>query len=153
LPASLGAHPAFTWPLVEGVDKESHVLEFSDPELAPVRRLMDGLVLHEPVPTPIHDQTLTLAPALFDADAIILPSPLSRSVRYTAPAAPAVEVAWDGFHQLGIWSRAGGDFVCIEPWHGTASPVDFDGEFHDKPGLMLILPGERRTLSMRIRLY
>ena len=29
---------------------------------------------------------------------------------------------------------------------------DFAGEFRDKPGLMLIPPGERRTLTMRIRL-
>jgi galactose mutarotase-like enzyme len=83
---------------------------------------------------------------------VILPQPASRSVRYTATGAPAIEVAWEGFEQLGIWSRDGGDFLCIEPWHGMASPTDFDGEFRDKPGLMLIPPGERRTLSMRIRL-
>ena len=103
-------------------------------------------------PTPIAGRTLALEPALFAADAVILPDPASRSVRYTAPGAPAIEVAWEGFRQLGIWSRDGGDFLCIEPWHGTASPADFDGEFRDKPGLMLIPPGERRTLSMRIRL-
>jgi galactose mutarotase-like enzyme len=152
LPASLGAHPAFAWPLAEGVRKEAHVLEFSEPEPAAVRRLSDGLLLPEPAATPINDKTLKLAPALFEADAIILPSPASHSVRYTAPGAPVVEVSWEGFRALGMWSRAGGDFVCIEPWHGTASPVDFDGEFLDKPGLMLIPPSERRSLSMRIRL-
>ena len=97
-------------------------------------------------------RTLALEPALFAADAVILPEPVSRSVRYTAPGAPAIELAWEGFRQLGIWSREGGDFLCIEPWYGTASPQDFDGEFRDKPGLMLIPPGERRTLSLRIRL-
>jgi galactose mutarotase-like enzyme len=105
----------------------------------------------EPEATPVAGRTLALEPALFEADAVILPSPTSRSVRYTAPGSPAVELAWEGFNQLGLWSRAGGDFLCIEPWHGTASPVDFDGEFIDKPGLMLIPPGEHRTLSMRIR--
>ena len=89
---------------------------------------------------------------MFATDAVILPQPVSRSVRYTAPGAPAVELAWDGFPQLGIWAREGGDFLCIEPWYGTASPTDFDGEFSDKPGLMLIAPDERRTLSLRIRL-
>ena len=103
-------------------------------------------------PTPVAGSTLALDPALFEADALILPDPASRSVRYTAPGAPAIEVAWEGFSDLGLWSRTGADFLCIEPWHGTASPTDFDGEFLDKPGLMLIPPGERRTLSMRIRL-
>jgi galactose mutarotase-like enzyme len=152
LPASLGAHPAFVWPLVEGLDKDAHVLEFAEPETAPVRRLDGGLLKSEPEPTPIIGQNLALDPALFATDAVILPKPASRSVRYTAPGAPAIEVAWEGFEQLGIWSRDGADFLCIEPWHGTASPIDFDGEFRDKPGLMLIPPGERRALSMRIRL-
>jgi galactose mutarotase-like enzyme len=152
LPASLGAHPGFIWPLAEGIAKPAHVLEFAEPEPAPIRRLDGGLLKPAALPTSITGQTLTLDPALFDADAVILNQPASRSLRYTAPGAAAIEVTWDGFQELGIWSRAGGDFICLEPWHGTASPTDFDGEFHDKPGLMLIPPGERRTLSMRIRL-
>jgi galactose mutarotase-like enzyme len=151
LPASVGAHPGFIWPLVEGLDKTAHVLEFAEPETAPVRRLDGGLLKPAPEATPIDGHTLALNPALFAADAVILAQPASTSVRYTAPGAPAIEVAWQGFEQLGIWSREGGDFLCIEPWHGMTSPADFDGEFRDKPGLMQIPPGERRTLSMRIR--
>ena len=152
LPASIGAHPGFAWPLAEGVEQAAHVLEFAEPETAPARRLAGGLLLRTPEPTPIIGQTLALEPALFATDAVILPELASRSVRYTAPGAPAVELAWEGFHQLGIWSREGGNFLCIEPWLGMASPVDFDGAFSDKPDLMLIPPGERRTLSLRIRL-
>ena len=152
LPASVGAHPAFVWPLADGVEKTAHRLEFAQEEAGPVLRLADGLVRPEPQPSPIEGQTLPLDPALFEADALILPQPASRSVRFSAPGAPTVEVSWDGFRQLGIWSREGGDFLCIEPWHGTASPIDFDGEFQEKPGLMLIPPGDQRTLSMRIRL-
>jgi len=152
LPASLGAHPGFIWPLADGVGKAAHVLEFAAPEPAPVRRLIGGLLSREAVATPIAGRTLALEPALFAADALILCQTASTSVRYTAPGAPAVEVAWEGFRDLGVWSREGGDFICIEPSFGTASPVDFDGEFRDKPGVMLIAPGEHRTLSLRIRL-
>ncbi|MEJ0019874.1 MAG: aldose 1-epimerase family protein [Acetobacteraceae bacterium] len=152
LPASLGAHPAFVWPLVDDLDKASHALEFEVPETGPIRRLTGGLLRPAPEPSPIDGYRLALAPALFADDAVILPEPASTSVRYCAPGAPAVEVAWQGFRQLGIWSREGGDFVCIEPWYGMASPSDFDGEFRDKPGLMLIPPGERETLTLRIRL-
>jgi galactose mutarotase-like enzyme len=152
LPASVGAHPGFVWPLAEGVPKAAHVLEFAEPETAPVRRLDNGLLKPDEMPTPVVGQILPLDPSLFDADAVILDQPASPSLRYTAPGAAAIEVAWNGFRELGIWSRSGGDFICIEPWHGTASPTDFDGDFIDKPGLMLIPPGEKRTLSMRIRL-
>jgi galactose mutarotase-like enzyme len=151
LPASVGAHPAFRWPLSDGVAKEAHVLEFEQPEPAPIRRLSGGL-LGDPQPTPIQVSTLALDQDLFEADAIIFDQIESRSVRFTAPGAEAIEVAWDGFTELGVWMRPGGDFLCIEPWHGTASPVGFDGEFREKPGLLLIPPGERRVLTMRVRL-
>jgi galactose mutarotase-like enzyme len=152
LPASLGAHPGFVWPLADGVEKTAHVLDFAEPETGPVRRLSGGVLIPAPQPSPIVTQRLALNEALFAADALILPNPVSRSVRYTAPGASTIEVAWEGFRQLGIWSRVGGDFLCIEPWHGTASPADFDGEFRDKPDLMHIPPGDHRTLSMRVRL-
>ena len=124
LPASVGAHPGFRWPLREEIDKAAHVLEFDQPEPAPIRRLASGL-LGAPQPTPIRGSTLALDPALFAADAIILDQPASSSVRFTAPGAEAIEVAWEGFSELGIWMRPGGDFLCIEPWHGTRQPGGF----------------------------
>jgi galactose mutarotase-like enzyme len=157
LPASVGAHPGFIWPLAEDATKTAHVLIFEQAEHAPIRRLEGGLLRPQPEPTPIAGDTLNLAPSLFAADAIILDELVSRSARFTAPGAEAIEVSWDGFDQLGIWTRMTGDdtcadFLCIEPWHGTASPADFAGEFRDKPGLLLLPPGERRVLSLRIRL-
>jgi len=109
-------------------------------------------LLGPPQATPISGSMLALDPALFEADAIILDQVASSSVRFTAPGAEAIEVSWEGFRELGIWMRPGGDFLCIEPWYGTHSPADFDGEFRDKPGLMLIPPHDKRVLTMRIRL-
>jgi galactose mutarotase-like enzyme len=151
LPASVGAHPGFRWPLSDEFEKAAHVLEFDQPEPAPIRRLSGGL-LGDPQPTPIQGSTLALDPALFEADALILDQVASSSVRFTAPGAEVIEVSWEGFRELGVWMRPGGDFLCIEPWHGTASPVGFDGEFLDKPGLLLIPPGDKRVLTMRLRL-
>ncbi|RWM27763.1 aldose 1-epimerase family protein [Mesorhizobium sp.] len=153
LPASVGAHPAFNWPLLPELAKEAYRLTFADDEPAPIRRLKDGLLLPAPQPTPISGKTLTLAEKLFDDDAVILDRPASASVRYAAERGPAIEMSWQGFNELGIWSKPGGaPFLCIEPWHGTASPIDFDGEFADKPGVMLIPPGAKRTLSYQIGL-
>ena len=151
LPASVGGHPAFNWPLLPGTAKEDHHLHFSDEELAPIRRLKDGLLRAEPVPSPIAGNSLALSERLFDEDAIILDRLASHSVRYAAGRGPSLEISWRDFRELGIWSKPGGaPFLCIEPWRGFASPSDFDGEFSDKPGLMPIKPGEKRTLSYRI---
>jgi galactose mutarotase-like enzyme len=151
LPASIGAHPAFNWPLVEGAAKASYRLTFSDAEPAPVRRLNDGLMREKPEPTPIEGQTLALSERLFDDDALVLDRLASRSVRYAADRGPSLEVSWRGFRELGIWSKPGGaGFLCIEPWSGFASPADFDGEFSDKPGLMHIAPGASEVVKYLI---
>ncbi|PBC09557.1 aldose 1-epimerase family protein [Mesorhizobium sp. WSM3859] len=153
LPASIGAHPAFTWPLSPELPKEAYRLTFAKDEPAPVRRLKDGLLLPGTQPTPIEGKTLPLSEKLFVDDAVILDKPASTSVRYTASQGPAIDITWQGFNELGIWSKPGGaPFLCIEPWHGIASPADFDGEFADKPGVMSIEPGGGRVLSYRIGL-
>ena len=146
LPCSIGGHPALQWPLSPGVPKESYRLTFSHDESAPIRRLKDGLLLPDPRPSPIRGRVLELSERLFDDDAIILDKLASTSLRYAAEKGPALEVSWEGFRQLGIWSKPGGaPFLCIEPWYGFASPIDFDGEFTDKPGLMHIPPGGTRA--------
>jgi galactose mutarotase-like enzyme len=153
LPASVGAHPAFRWPLARGIAKEEHALEFSLPEPNPVRRLQDGLLQLRTYETPIDGRKLALSESLFAADALIFDRLASRSVRYTAPGAPTIEVGWDGFRELGLWSKPGAAFLCIEPWYGYASPADFSGDFELKPGLFHLAPGETKILTMRIRIF
>jgi galactose mutarotase-like enzyme len=150
LPASMGAHPAFRWPLVEGVAKEAHTLTFDAEEAPTIRGVVGGLLTPADRPSPLLGRVLPLTPALFAQDALILENPASRSVRFAAPGTPTLTVSWDGFPQLGVWSRADGDFLCIEPWHGMASPEDFDGPFIEKPWLMHIPPGESVSASYSV---
>jgi galactose mutarotase-like enzyme len=150
LPASMGAHPAFRWPLVPGTPKEDYALTFDAPEPGPLCALAGGLLTGAERASPVAGQHLALTEALFADDALILPHPASRSVRFAAATGPALSVAWEGFDQLGIWSKTGSDFLCIEPWCGMASPADFAGDFMQKPWLMLIPPGEQRAATHRM---
>ena len=151
LPASFGAHPAFRWPLLPGIAKTDHVLTFGADEPAPIRRARGGFLAPERHPTPIRDRRLPLSDDLFTVSAIVMDAPASAWVRYAAPGAPAVTVSWDsGFPNLGIWARPDAALICIEPWHGMASPDGWDGDFVDKPGIMRIPPGERRRAVHRI---
>jgi len=151
LPASIGAHPAFHWPLKDGADKRAHTIIFSDAEPAPIRRLKDGLLLKEPEPSPVQGGALALSESLFVKDAMIFDQLASTSLSYSAPGGPTITFAWEGFRELGIWSKpSGAAFLCIEPWYGYASPVGFDGEFADKPGVMHIAVGETRSVTQRI---
>ena len=101
LPASIGAHPAFNWPLLPDLAKTAYQLTFAEDEPAPIRRLKDGLLLAAPQPTPIEGKTLALSERLFDEDAVILDQPASTSVRYAAERGPAIEMSWQGFQGIG----------------------------------------------------
>ena len=150
LPAAIGAHPAFNWPLVPGLAKEAHRLVFEKEEPGRLAGVVDGLLGPVDRPSPIEGRVLALREELFARDALVLPAVRSQSVRFEAPGAPALRVAWDNAPELGLWMKPGGDFLCIEPWHGYASPVGFKGPFATKPGLWLIPPGESREMAWSV---
>jgi len=157
LPCGVGAHPAFRWPLAAGVAKEAHVLEFDTQETGPALAVEGGL-LGEEEKLPFDGRVLPLSPALFAQDALVMPGVASRSVRFVAAGedgvpARVLTVAWEGYKDLGIWSKPGGGapFLCIEPWFSMASPVGWDGEIADKPGVLLLPPGESRDFTWTVR--
>jgi hypothetical protein len=59
-------------------------------------------------------------------------------------------VTFPDLPHLGIWTKPGAGFVCIEPWQGHASPVGFDGELAEKPGIVPIAPGDGRRFDIAI---
>lgn len=151
LPASIGGHPAFNWPLRQGLAKESYALTFASAESSPVRRLDGGLLRPATESSPVKGAVLPLTESLFTDDAVIFDQIESNSVRYAASTGPWLKMSWRGFRELGVWSKpSGAPFLCIEPWRGYASPAGFDGEFSDKPGLMHIAAGAEEQLSYRI---
>lgn len=157
LPASLGGHPAFNWPLQPERAKQSYVLTFAKAESSPIRRLDGGLLRAAVEPGPVRGTVLPLSEALFVDDAIIFDRIESSSVGYAAgqgaSTGPWLKISWRGFRELGVWSKpSGAPFLCIEPWRGYASPAGFDGEFTDKPGLMHIAPDTQEQLSFRIEI-
>jgi galactose mutarotase-like enzyme len=150
MPASLGFHPGFRWPLVPGVPKEAYAISFEKLEDKPIRRLASGLLAAAPIPSPVHDKKLALTDALFINDALIFDRLNSRRVTYRASTGPSIEVRFDSMAHLGIWSKPGAGFVCIEPWQGFASPEDFDGELKDKPGMTLVAPRTTKRFEIAV---
>ena len=58
------------------------------------------------------------------------------------PAGHGIEVDFEGFDYLGVWSAANNaPFVAIEPWCGTATGTDEDDTFENKRGMKILEPG------------
>ena len=152
MPASFGYHPGFRWPLPFGQARESHFIEFDSDEPAGVRRI-DGAGLLTPVrhPTPIFKRRLALTDALFQDDVLILDQLKSRSVTYGGGGA-RIRIDFPDAPYLGLWTKPGAPFICIEPWHGITDPVGFSGDFLQKPGVFVLRSGERLAAQMDITL-
>ncbi|WP_428978610.1 aldose 1-epimerase family protein [Chenggangzhangella methanolivorans] len=156
LPFSIGAHPGFRWPLVEGVEKSAHILEFEARETGVRRSVVDGGLLGEESDLPFDGVTLPLDEALFARDALVMPDVASRSVRYVALGPDgeelrALTVSWRGYRDLGVWSAPkGAPFLCVEPWRGMASQADWDGEFARKRGVVLLPPGHSQHFEWSV---
>ncbi|MEO6079485.1 MAG: aldose 1-epimerase family protein [Steroidobacteraceae bacterium] len=151
MPASLGFHPAFRWPLPNGHAREEHYIEFEFAETARVRRLdKSGLLTDDHHPTPVQGRRLALQDALFKDDVLILDHPKSRQLTYGTATGPRLQVSFPNASHLGLWSKPGAEFVCIEPWRGVADPVGFVGSLNDKPGVFRVAQGARQSLVMRI---
>lgn len=152
MPASFGYHPAFAWPLPGGGDREAHRIVFAHDEPQRLAALTEGgLVAAERRGSPLDGRALRLDDALFAGGALIWERLESRSVRYESEGGAAMEVAFDA-PMLGIWTKPGARFLCIEPWWGLADPNGFDGNLGDKPYVMHFAPGEARSFTMRVTL-
>ena len=153
MPASLGFHPAFRWPLPYGEARDAHFLEFESEEGSRIRRLdQNGLLTAERYATPVQGNRLPLTDQLFKDDVVIFDHLRSRRVTYGAGKGPRIQITFPDASHLGVWSKPGAGFVCIEPWRGVADPVDFQGSLNDKPGIFRVAPGASQGLRMRIEL-
>ena len=153
MPASFGYHPAFRWPLPFGQARESHFVEFAGEEPDPMRRLnADGLLTPVRHPTPIAHRRLALEDDLFQDDVLIFDEVRSRLVIYGADTGPRIQVSFTDSPYLGIWTKPRANFICIEPWHGIADPVGFDGDFTQKPGVFTVPARAAVAIRMLIRL-
>jgi len=153
MPASFGYHPGFRWPLPFGQPRAAHFIEFETDEPAAVRRI-DAAGLLTPVrhATPIANRRLELTDAMFQEDVLIFDQIKSRSLSYGGNRGPRLRIDFPDAAYLGIWTRPGAGFICIEPWHGITDPEGFSGDFTQKPGVRVLKSGEAFFVKMDITL-
>ncbi len=150
LPASFGYHPAFVWPL-PGADRAAHEVRFERDEAAPLRRVTpEGLIGPKPKASPVTGNRFTLTDDLFADDALVWTDLNSRRLSYGVADGPHIAIGFPDSPHLGIWTKPGAAFVCIEPWAGHADPESYTGDFRDKPGVFAVAPGAARSFRMDV---
>jgi galactose mutarotase-like enzyme len=151
---SVGAHPAFAVPIVNGTDYEDYYLQFNQTENVGRWPLTDdGLIDKESIPLLQNQDRLPLRKDLFYKDAIVFKDLQSRSISIVSDKTEhGVKVEFDGFPYMGIWAAKDADFVCIEPWCGIADTVNSSGRLEDKEGIQTLAANEEfsRTYSIEV---
>ncbi len=153
LPASFGFHPAFAWPLPYGEDRAAHRILFDADEPDALRTIAaDGTIAEARKPSPLAGRELILRDDLFAHDALVWDHVRSQAVTYGAPTGPRLRIAFPDTRMLGIWTKPGAAYVCVEPWHGIADPEGYTGEYKDKPGVFEVPAGGEKRIAMSVTL-
>lgn len=139
MPFSIGAHPGFTLP----GPIDDCFLEFEKAETLSTRLPgPSGLISAETAPVLNNTRLLPLSKTIFDRDALIFMDAKSAKVTLGAKnSSRRLTVEFPGFPQLGIWSKPGAPFVCIEPWYGYADTEQPYGDIMNKPGILKLDAG------------
>jgi galactose mutarotase-like enzyme len=150
---SIGAHPAFNCPLEAGQSFEDYYLEFSDAETID-RQFVNSenlLIAGHREPFLRGERIKPLTQGMFAQGAYILDGCRSTSVALKGRKTnQSVTVSFPGFPQLGIWTKPGAPFVCIEPWYGIAEATDFKGDLTQKKGILKLEPGKTFVTEYQI---
>ncbi|MDH5546975.1 MAG: aldose 1-epimerase family protein [Gammaproteobacteria bacterium] len=153
LPFSIGGHPGFNWPLLPDTISSDYHIRFEHEEAAHIWQLKNGLISQELRNSPLEGKSLMLSAELFENDALIFPDLNSQSVSYQTKDGKGITFDFTGFPDLGIWTKPGAPFICIEPWSGHASPESFAGEFTEKPGVHVLPPFSEHSLSYSVNIH
>ena len=138
LPYAFGFHPGFSCP------PEGATLLFECEESERARRASNGQLLPEGWTSPLEGRRLDLTLGLFAAGALVFDRIASRAVTLRAPDRPPLTVLWDT-PNLGIWSKPGAPYLCIEPWAGLPP-----GQAGVSPGLLSLFPNAAVTYRLTI---
>ena len=141
---SIGAHPAVRCPLLPDEQFEDYYLEFDHPVTLERHLLRGGLLTGQTAPVLTQERELPLTYELFANDALVFKHyDFTNLTLRSRQSAHFVRFKFDGFPYLGLWTKgSGAGFVCVEPWHGIASPTGEPSELSEKEGILTLEPGQ-----------
>lgn len=152
---SVGAHPAFKVPLVEGTAYDDYRLVFEKKETAgrwPISP--DGLIERAPEAFLNQSREIALSKELFAKDAIVLKNLQSGWVRLSSDKTPhGLQFSFQDFPYLGLWAAPNADFLCIEPWYGIADSVESTQQLDEKEGIIKLKSKENFSGVWSVAFY
>lgn len=144
---SIGAHPAFNWPLASG-NKEDYYFEIESKSLESLIITSEG-ISPDKYSVTIEDNKIPLREELFKSDALIFDDLNSDAIIIKNNIDDLfVKMNFKGFPYLALWSKpSGAPFVCLEPWYGIADFIGHNKDLENKKGMEKLASKEIFTAS------
>jgi galactose mutarotase-like enzyme len=141
---SIGAHPAFNWPLKEDEKKEDYYLEFEDIKQTKRHFLNDKGLVYKSEDLKIVENKIALNEELFKNDALVFNDLNIKQLTFRSRENDNfIKVNFENFPYLGIWSKpSGAAFLCIEPWFGVADVENSTQNLKDKKAMITLQKDE-----------
>lgn len=134
MPFSIGAHPAIALP----ENFENYSFKFEKEEVLKFNLLENDLISNETEVLKTSENLVRLNYKLFENDALVFKTLESNSLTILENEKPYIEVDFEDFPSLGIWTKDQAPFVCIEPWFGYSDTANNSGDLYQKEGIVLL---------------
>ena len=148
----IGGHPAYACEYTSG----KYRLEFEDIEdRLEIYQLEDGLLKKNPEKLSkfFRENRIFLDEKTFEKDALIIRNINSSKIYLKTETKTILAFEFKGFPYLGVWSKPGAPFVCIEPWQNHTDDVDSSGNFVDKESILKLEPNEEFEAEYSVEFF
>lgn len=146
MPVSFGGHTAFN---VHAIDEYEIQFECNEDVQA---NTLEGPYISDSKVDVIEGNKIPLDKHTFDYDALVFQDLKSDWVKLIHKSSThEVKVDIHDFPHLGIWSKPGAPFVCIEPWQGMADLKSHNKDIIQKKGVLVLESNEEvsKTFTMK----
>lgn len=134
---SIGGHPGFH---IDG-NLNDYSLDFGD-EFTVHQHLITGNYYSGETKEIKLNEAFNLTESLFASDAIVIKSPPFQSIGFGKKDVPKLlTLHCNDWSAVGLWTKPGAPFFCIEPWWGWADAINSAGSLEKKEGMISLAPG------------
>lgn len=154
MPFELGGHDAYRTTLIPGETMADYAIAFEGVDhLEPFAMDETGTLDLPKGHIPLEGPLLTKLPQDVGLDTIVLEGlPVRKATLVSRKSPRKVTVEFEDFPYLGIWTAQKGvvtNYICIEPWSTLPDGHFMGRKLTDKPGIVVLAPGEQKTLTFR----
>ncbi len=136
---SIGSHEGYACP--EGI--EAYSLVFEKKEDLICHALQGSLLAYDTYSMGENTEKLPLKYDDFSVDTLAFLQLKSRKVSLVhTTSARKIDVIFNGFDYLFVWTRPDAKYLCIEPWCGMPDFIDSDHDITKKRGIVQLAPGK-----------